>query len=76
MATGESVTVAFAVTNGGTPRYNSAIQVDGNSVTPKYQGSAAWAAGNANSIDMYCYTIIKIGTNAWTIFASQTQFTA
>ena len=74
MATNESVTVAFFVTQGATAYYNSAVQVDGSSVTPKYQGGTAWASGNASSIDAYTYTIIKTGNAAFTVFAAQTKF--
>ena len=74
MATGESMTVAFLVTQGATAYYNSAVQVDGNSVTPKYQGGTAYAAGNASSIDVYMYTIVKTGNAAFTVFTSQTKF--
>jgi hypothetical protein len=74
MATGESVTVAFLVTNGATAYYNSAVQVDGSSVTPKYQGGTAYAAGNASAVDVYMYTIIKTGNAAFTVFTSQTKF--
>jgi len=74
MATGESVTVAFLVTNGATAYYNSAVQVDGSSVTPKYQGGTAYASGNASAVDVYMYTIIKTGNAAFTVFTSQTKF--
>ena len=74
MATGESVTAAFLVTQGATAYYNSAVQVDGSSVTPKYQGGTAYAAGNASSVDVYMYTIIKTGNAAFTVFTSQTKF--
>ena len=74
MSTGQSLTVAFLVTQGATPYYNNAVQVDGNAVTPKYQGGTAWTAGNASGIDVYTYTIIKTGSAAFTILASQTQF--
>ena len=74
MSTGQSITVAFLVTQGGTAYYNNAVQVDGSSVTPKYQGGTAWSAGNASSIDGYTYTIVKTGNAAFTIFAAQTKF--
>jgi hypothetical protein len=74
MATGESVTVAFFVTQGATAYYNNVVQVDGSSVTPKYQGGTAWASGNASSIDAYTYTIVKTGNAAFTVFAAQTKF--
>lgn len=74
MATGESVTVTFLVTQGTTAYYNSAVTVDGNAVTPKYQGGTAWTSGNASGIDAYVYVIIKTGSAAFTVLASQTQF--
>jgi hypothetical protein len=74
MSTGQSMTVAFLVTQGSTAYYNSAVQVDGSSVTPKYQGGTAYAAGNASSVDVYMYTIIKTGNAAFTVFTSQTKF--
>ena len=74
MATGQSVTVVFLVTQGTTAYYNNAVTIDGNSVTPKYQGGTAWSAGNASGIDAYSYTIVKTGSAAFTVFASQTQF--
>jgi hypothetical protein len=74
MSTGQSVTVAFLVTQGSTAYYNSVVQVDGSTVTPKYQGGTAYAAGNASSIDVYMYTIIKTGSAAFTVFTSQTKF--
>jgi hypothetical protein len=74
MTTGQMITVAFLVTQGATAYYNNAVQVDGASVTPKYQGGTAWSAGNASGVDVYTYTILKTGSAAFTIFASQTQF--
>lgn len=74
MATGDVVTVAFLVTQGSTAYYNSAVQVDGSSVTPKYQGGTAWSSGNASGIDAYTYTIVKTASATFTVFASQTKF--
>lgn len=74
MATGQSMTVTFLVTQGSTAYYNSAVQVDGSSVTPKWQGGTAPTSGNASSIDAYTYTIVKTGSAAFTIFAAQTRF--
>ena len=73
--TGDSITVAFAVTQGATAYYASAFQIDGSSVTPEWQGGEAPAEGNASSIDVYVYTIIKTAaTPTYTVLASQTQF--
>ena len=74
MDTGESITIAFLVTNTGTPYYQSAFTIDGSSVTPEYSGGTAPSSGNANSFDTYSYTIIKTGSAAFTVLATQTQF--
>lgn len=74
MATGECITAAFLVTQGSTAYYNSAVQVDGSSVTPKWQGGTAPTSGNASGVDVYTYTIVKTGSAAFTVFAAQVQF--
>ncbi len=74
MSIGESLSVTFLVTNGATAYYNSAVQVDGSSVTPKWQGGSAPTSGNINSIDSYTYVIIKTASATFTVLASQTKF--
>ena len=74
MSTGQAITVVFLVTQGATAYYNNAFTIDGNSVTPKYQGGTAWTSGNASGIDAYSYTIVKTGSAAFTVLAAQTQF--
>ena len=74
MDTGESITIAHIVKQGSTPYYNSAVQIDGSSVTPEWQGGSAPSSGNASSLDVYSYTIIKTGSATFTVLASQTQF--
>lgn len=76
MATGESMTCAFLVTQGSTAYYNSAVQVDGTTsgVTTKWQGGIAPTSGNTSGIDVYTYTVIKTASATFTVLASQTQF--
>jgi len=74
MTTGQSITIAILSTNTTTAYYPSAYKVDNVSVTPKWQGGTAPAAGNSSSIDVYMYTILKTGNAAFTVFASQTKF--
>jgi len=74
MDTGESITVAHIVSQGGTAYYNSAFTIDGSSVTPEWQGGTAPSAGNVSSLDTYSYTIIKTASATFTVLASQTQF--
>lgn len=77
LATGESITVAFLVTQGATAYYNNTVQVDGTTsgVTMRWLGGAP-TAGNASGIDSYRYLIIKTGSATYTILASVTQFKA
>ena len=77
LATGQSVTVAFLVTQGSTAYYNSSVQVDGTTsgVTTRWIGGAP-TAGNASGIDSYRYLIIKTGSATFTVLASVTQFKA
>jgi hypothetical protein len=75
MTTGESMTVAYLATQlSSNTFYQSAFQVDGASVTPKWQGGTAPSAGNATSIDLYAFTIIKTAANTYTVLGSQTQY--
>jgi hypothetical protein len=74
MDIGESITVAHISTNGGTPYYNSAVTIDGSSVTPEWQGGAAPSAGNASSNDVYTYTIIKTADATFTVLAALTLY--
>lgn len=74
LATGEAVTVVFLNTNGATPYYPNAFQVDGNAVTPKWQGGTAPTSGNASSIDAYTFTIIKTASATFTVLAAAAKF--
>jgi hypothetical protein len=74
MSIGDAMTVVFLSTQGGTAYYNNVFQIDGSSVTPKYQGGTAPSEGNANSVDSYVYSIIKTADATFTVFGSQTQF--
>jgi len=74
MSTGQSLSATFLVTNGATAYYNSAVTIDGNSVTPKWQGGTAPTSGNASSVDSYTYVIVKTGSATFTVLASQTKF--
>jgi len=71
LAVGDAITVNFLVTNGGTAYYQTAFNIDGSAVTPKYSGGTAPAAGNASAIDVYTYTIVKTAaTPTYTVFGA------
>ena len=76
MSTGQVTTVTFLATNGATPYYNSTVQVDGTTsgVTTKWQGGVAPSGGNADSIDVYTYSVIKTGDAAFTVLASVNRY--
>ena len=74
MSTNQTITVTFYVTNGSTAYYNSAITIDGSSVTAKWQGGTAPTSGNASSVDVYTYAITKTASATYTVLASQTKF--
>ena len=74
MSTGQSISATFLVTNGTTAYYNSAVTIDGTSVTPKWQGGSAPTSGNASSTDVYTYVIQKTGSATYVVLASQTKF--
>jgi hypothetical protein len=75
LAVGDAITVVWMNTNGTTAYYPNVIQIDGTTVTPKIQGGTAIAAGNASSIDVYVFTIIKTAaTPTYVVFESQTKF--
>ena len=74
LSTGDSMTVALLCKQGGSAYYNNGYQVDGSSVTPLWSGGSAPSSGNANSTDIYTFTIIKIGNASWTVLATQTKY--
>ena len=73
---GGTISVAFMITNGSTAYKPAAtsVTIDGNTVTPKWSGGTAPASGNANSIDVYTFTIIKTASATYTVLAAQTKF--
>lgn len=74
MQIGQSGSLALMVTNGGTAYYPNVFQIDGASVTPKWQGGTAVSSGNASSIDIYTFTVVKTAISSFTLLASQTKF--
>jgi hypothetical protein len=73
---GGTISVAFMITNGATAYKPAAtsVQVDGVTVTPKWNGGTAPSAGNANSIDVYTFTIIKTASATYTVLGTQSKF--
>jgi hypothetical protein len=76
MQVGQTITVVLIAVNSTTAYYPNVIQVDGSSVTPKWQGGTAVSSGNASAIDIYTFAVLKTASATFTVFASQTKFSA
>lgn len=74
MSIGQSVTLVLVTTQGASPFFQSAMTIDGGAVTPKWQGGTAPSAGDASSLDVYTFTIIKTASATFTVLASLTKF--
>jgi len=72
LAVGDSVTVLWLNTNGATPYYPNIYQVDGTTsgVTVNWSGGTAPSAGNASSLDVYSFTIVKTADATFKMLAA------
>ena len=75
LGTGQSCSVALFVTNGATPYYPNVIQIDGSSATVKWLNGTSVTTGNASSVDLYNFVIIKTAaTPTYSVFGSQIRY--
>jgi hypothetical protein len=74
MAIGQSMSITVLTTQGGTAYRQTAMTIDGNAVTPKWQNGLAPSAGNINSIDAYTFAIVKTASATFTVLASLSKF--
>jgi len=73
LTTGKAVTVSILARNGATPYRPTSFSIQGSAVTPRWQGGTAPTTGNANSTDIYTFTIIRLASG-FELLASQTRF--
>jgi len=74
MANGEQISIVYLNQNGAIAYYPDFFKIDTVTQTPLWLGGTAPVAGNANSTDVYVYTIIKTAANTYTVLASQNKF--
>jgi len=74
LSVGQTATVAFSVTQGTTAYLLTALTIDGNAQTVRWQGGTAPTAGNASSIDVYTFAITKTASATFMVLGSQTRF--
>ena len=70
---GQSITATVLVFTGATAYSASAYQIDGATVTPRWQGGTA-ATGNANSLDAHQFTIVKVASASYQVLGSITKY--
>lgn len=69
LATGQTITVNFLVTQGTTAYKHSALTIDGSAQTVRWQGGTAPSAGNVSGVDAYTFTIVKTAaTPTYSVF--------
>lgn len=74
MSNGESITCTLINTDGTTGFYANVIQIDGNTITPKWPISGAPTSGTALGVNAYTFNIIKTDSNIFTVLASSAGF--
>jgi hypothetical protein len=77
LATGQSITVAFAVLNGSNAAYYpTTYQIEGTTAGVNvYWGNASPpAAANTTTYDVYTFSVIKTAASTYTVFAQQSKF--
>jgi hypothetical protein len=73
LGVGQSSTVVLIIPQ-ATAYFANVVRIDNSVVTPVWQGGTTVTAGNANSIDLYTFTIIKTANAIFRVFASQTRY--
>ena len=76
---GKTITLALLTTQGSTPFYNQEVFIDGTLITVFEYGDFPITQGNANSIDLYTFVIIKKSNtgnivNDFTVLRSLSQY--
>ena len=74
MAIGETRTVTYIAAQSSSGYYANTIQIDGSSVTPKWQGGSAPTLGGNSGLGIYTFAIIKTANATFTVLASITTF--
>ena len=60
------------INTSGSTAYVPTLKIDGTTQTVKWQGTQS--TGNPNALDVWTFTIIKTGTNAYTVLGSVTMY--
>ena len=66
----QAMTITLINQNGTTAYYQTAMTIDGVSVTPKWSGGTAPFSGSPSANDIYTFTILKTASATYTVLAS------
>jgi hypothetical protein len=73
LSIGQSSTFVIFVPN-ATAYFVNTIRIDNTVITPYWQGASTVASGNANSIDIYTFAVLKTANATFKVFASQVRY--
>ena len=74
MGTGDVCSPTMIVNKSNTSHFSNSVQVDGTDRTIEFAGGAPTDGGGNNTFDVYNYTIIKTGDDAFIVFASVSTY--
>ena len=74
MSNGESLSFQLVTSQNNASYYMTSFKIDSNAQTPGsqiyWQGGSAPSAGGASGYDVYTFTIFKVASASWKVFAS------
>jgi len=73
LAIGQSATFVVFMPN-STAYYINALKIDNVTITPYWQGGSSIINGNANSMDIYTFAVLKTADATFKVFASQVRY--
>ena len=74
MADNEAMTFSVITEQGSSAYYFNSVTVDGSAPTYIKWSGGAPTGGNASSIDIYTFTILKLGSASFKMYASQSAY--
>lgn len=70
---GECITFTLLATQGATGYYQTAFQIDGTPIIPKWQNGFVPVAGSINAVDIYTYSLVRT-SSGYSLFGAFTKF--
>ena len=74
MADNEAMTFSVITEQGSSAYYFNSVTVDGSAPTYIKWSGGAPTGGNASSIDIYTFTVLKLGSASFKMYASQSAY--